>query len=192
LHASSGLGALLPSPLHLWNGLSPDARQYRQMVANTSYEHASAFLDATKAKGLMVATAESCTGGLIAASLAAVPGASDVLERGFVTYSNKAKEQLLGVAPALLNQHGAVSKPVALAMVAGALAHSPADIAVAVTGVAGPGGGSAEKPVGLVHIAAARRDGQTLHEEKRFGDIGRHEIQVQTVAAALDLMRRLI
>jgi nicotinamide-nucleotide amidase len=162
------------------------------MVANKSYEGASAFLDAAKAEGLKIATAESCTGGLIAASLAAVPGASAALERGFITYSNEAKQELLGVPAALLDQHGAVSKPVALAMVAGALAHSPADLAVAVTGIAGPDGGTAEKPVGLVHIAAARRDGDTLHEEKRFGDIGRHEIQVQTVAAALDLMKRLI
>jgi nicotinamide-nucleotide amidase len=162
------------------------------MVANKSYDDASAFLDAAKTAGLKIATAESCTGGLIAASLAAVPGASAALERGFITYSNEAKMELLGVPAALLAEHGAVSKPVALAMVEGALAHSPADLAVAVTGIAGPDGGTASKPVGLVHIAAARRDGETLHEEKRFGNIGRHEIQVQTVAAALGLMKRLI
>jgi nicotinamide-nucleotide amidase len=162
------------------------------MVANKSHEGASSLLDAAKAEGLKIATAESCTGGLIAASLAAVPGASASLERGFVTYSNEAKVELLGVPAALINTHGAVSKPVALAMVEGALAHSPADIAVAVTGIAGPDGGSAEKPVGLVHIAAARRGGETLHEEKRFGDLGRIEVQAQTVVAALDLMKRLI
>jgi nicotinamide-nucleotide amidase len=162
------------------------------MVANKSYEGASALLDAAKAEGLKIATAESCTGGLIAASLAAVPGASAALERGFVTYSNEAKIEMLGVAADLIRERGAVSKEVALAMAAGALTHSPADLAVAVTGIAGPDGGTPEKPVGLVHIAAARRDGDTLHEEKRFGDIGRHEIQVQTVAAALDLMKRLI
>jgi len=162
------------------------------MVANKSHESASGLLDAAKTEGLKIATAESCTGGLIAASLAAVPGASAALERGFITYSNEAKMELLGVPADLLKQHGAVSKPVALAMVEGALARSPADIAVAVTGIAGPDGGTAEKPVGLVHIAAARRDGETLHEEKRFGDIGRHEIQAQTVAAALDLMKQLI
>ncbi|MGD9980685.1 MAG: CinA family protein [Hyphomonadaceae bacterium] len=162
------------------------------MVANKSNESASGLLDAAKSEGLKIATAESCTGGLIAASLAAVPGASAALERGFITYSNEAKMELLGVPADLLKQHGAVSKPVALAMVEGALAHSPADIAVAVTGIAGPDGGTAEKPVGLVHIAAARRGGKRLHEEKRFGDIGRHEIQAETVAAALDLMKQLI
>ncbi len=162
------------------------------MVSHPSYDDARDLLDRAKADGLKIATAESCTGGLIAASLAAVPGASASLERGFITYSNEAKVEVLGVPAALINQHGAVSKQVALAMVEGALAHSPADIAVAVTGVAGPGGGSAEKPVGLVHIAAARRDGELLHEEARFGDIGRHEVQLQTVLAALALMRRLM
>lgn len=162
------------------------------MVSHPSYDDARNLLDRAKADGLKIATAESCTGGLIAASLAAVPGASASLERGFITYSNEAKVEVLGVPAALINQHGAVSKQVALAMVEGALAHSPADIAVAVTGVAGPGGGSAEKPVGLVHIAAARRDGERLHEEARFGDIGRHEVQLQTVLAALALMRRLM
>jgi nicotinamide-nucleotide amidase len=162
------------------------------MVANKSHLNASALLEAAQSEGLKLATAESCTGGLIAASLAAVPGASASLERGFVTYSNEAKTEMLGVPAKLIEQHGAVSKPVALAMVEGALKQSPADIAVAVTGIAGPDGGTAEKPVGLVHIAASRRGGETLHEEKRFGDIGRHEIQAQTVAAALDLMKRLI
>lgn len=162
------------------------------MNAKTSYDEASALLDAARAAGLTIATAESCTGGLIAASLAAVPGASDVLERGFITYSNTAKMDLLGVSADVLREFGAVSKPVALAMVAGALARSPADLAVAVTGVAGPGGGSPEKPVGLVHVAAARRDGATLHEEKRFGDVGRRDIQALTVLAAFELMKRLI
>lgn len=162
------------------------------MFANESHDRASALLDAAKAEGLKIATAESCTGGLIAASLAAVPGASASLERGFVTYSNEAKTEMLGVSDELIRQHGAVSKQVAVAMANGALKHSRADIAVAVTGIAGPDGGTPEKPVGLVHIAAARRDGGGLHEEKRFGDIGRHEIQAQTVAAALDLMGRLI
>ncbi len=162
------------------------------MIANESHERARALLHAAKAAGLKIVTAESCTGGLIAASLAAVPGASAALERGFVTYSNEAKTEMLGVPAELIKQHGAVSKSVALAMVEGALAHSPASIAVAVTGVAGPDGGTPEKPVGLVHIAAARRDGETLHEEQRFGDVGRHEIQALTVAAAFDLMKRLI
>lgn len=170
----------------------PAAVTLGSMSANRNYAHAEALLKAAKERGLTIATAESCTGGLIAATLAAVPGASAALERGFVTYSNTAKNELLGVPEALIETHGAVSREVALAMVAGALAHSPADIAVAVTGVAGPDGGTATKPVGLVHIAAARRDGATLHDEKRFGAIGRHEIQAETVAAAYELMTRLL
>lgn len=153
---------------------------------------ASELLGQTKSRGYSIATAESCTGGLIAASLAAVPGASASLERGFVTYSNEAKTEMLGVPAELIREHGAVSRQVALAMVAGALQHSRADIAVAVTGIAGPDGGTAEKPVGLVHIAAARRGGHTLHQEKRFGDIGRHEVQAETVAAAFDMMQRVL
>ncbi len=158
----------------------------------SNHEHAGRLLGETKSRGYTIATAESCTGGLIAASLAAVPGASASLERGFVTYSNQAKTEMLGVPAELIRQHGAVSREVALAMVAGALAHSPADIAVAVTGIAGPDGGTAEKPVGLVHIAAARRGGATLHEEKRFGDSGRHDIQAETVVAAFNLMTRVL
>lgn len=162
------------------------------MALPLNYERADDLLKQTKTRGYTIATAESCTGGLIAASLAAVPGASASLERGFVTYSNEAKTELLGVPAELIRDHGAVSRQVALAMVAGALAHSPADVAVAVTGVAGPNGGTSEKPVGLVHIAAARRGGATLHEEKRFGAIGRHEVQAETVAAAFDLMKRVL
>ncbi|MEZ5955990.1 MAG: CinA family protein [Hyphomonadaceae bacterium] len=162
------------------------------MSASSNFARAEALLKATKERGLTIATAESCTGGLIAATLAAVPGASASLERGFITYSNTAKSELLGVPMALIDVHGAVSREVALAMVTGALAHSPADVAVAVTGVAGPDGGTASKPVGLVHIAAARRDGATLHEEKRFGAIGRHEVQAETVAAAFEMMTRLL
>ncbi|MDQ4059666.1 MAG: CinA family protein [Pseudomonadota bacterium] len=140
-----------------------------------------------RADGLRLATAESCTGGLIAAALTEVPGSSDVVDRGFVTYSNEAKRDLLGVPETLLAAHGAVSEPVARAMAEGALARSAADVAVAVTGVAGPGGGSAAKPVGLVHLAAARRGGPILHQEQRFGDVGRREIRVLTVEAALAL-----
>ncbi len=162
------------------------------MALPLNYERADDLLKQTKARGYTLATAESCTGGLIAASLAAVPGASASLERGFVTYSNEAKTELLGVPAELIREHGAVSREVALAMVAGALEHSPADIAVAVTGIAGPDGGTVEKPVGLVHIAAARRGGATLHEEKRFGAIGRHDVQAETVAAAFDLMKRVL
>ncbi|MGE0742955.1 MAG: CinA family protein [Hyphomonadaceae bacterium] len=162
------------------------------MVSNPNYDAARDLLERAKQHGLSIATAESCTGGLIAASLAAVPGASASLERGFVTYSNQAKVELLGVPAELIERFGAVSKEVALAMVDGALAYSPADIAVAVTGIAGPDGGTAEKPVGLVHMAVARRGGGRFHEEQRFGTIGRHEVQSRTVAAAFDMMARVI
>jgi len=162
------------------------------MTGHPNYERAEQLLTLTKARGYMIATAESCTGGLIAATLAAVPGASSSLERGFVTYSNEAKTELLSVPAELIREHGAVSRDVALAMARGALEHSPAYVAVAVTGIAGPSGGTADKPVGLVHIAAARRDGLTLHEEKRFGVAGRHQIQYETVSIALDLLTRVL
>ncbi|ANP47888.1 CinA family protein [Candidatus Viadribacter manganicus] len=162
------------------------------MTGHPNYERAEQLLRRTKALGYMIVTAESCTGGLIAATLAAVPGASASLERGFVTYSNEAKAELLGVPEDLLRDHGAVSREVAIAMARGALAHSPGHLAVAVTGIAGPSGGSAEKPVGLVHVAAARRDGLALHEEMRFGEIGRHAVQYETVSVALDMLTRLL
>jgi nicotinamide-nucleotide amidase len=139
---------------------------------------------------LKLTAAESCTGGLVSALFTEVAGSSDVIERGFVTYSNEAKVELIGVPEALLAEHGAVSEAVARAMAQGALLHSRADIAVAVTGVAGPGGGSAAKPVGLVHIAAARRDGTELHRECRFGDIGRGPIRLASVEVALQLISR--
>jgi len=144
-----------------------------------------------RAKGLKIVTAESCTGGLIAGLLTEIPGSSDVVERGFVTYSNEAKEELLGVPRAILQAHGAVSAETARAMAQGALKHSHADMAVAVTGVAGPGGGSADKPVGLVHIAAARGD-TIIHRECRFGDIGRTEVRLKTVAVALEMLGELL
>lgn len=145
-----------------------------------------------RAKKVMLVTAESCTGGLIAGLLTEIPGSSDVVERGFVTYSNAAKAEAIGVPPDLITAHGAVSEPVARAMAEGALAHSRADVAVAVTGVAGPGGGTAAKPVGLVHLAATRRGGPTQHLECRFGDIGRGPIRLATVRAVLDLVAKLI
>ena len=150
-------------------------------------KEAAALLDDLRRRGLKLATAESCTGGLIAALLTEIAGSSDVIERGFVTYSNAAKTELLGLPEAMLAEHGAVSEPVTRAMAQGALARSHADIAVAVTGIAGPGGGTAAKPVGLVHIAAALRGGAALHRECRFGDIGRGAIRTASVAAALQL-----
>jgi nicotinamide-nucleotide amidase len=137
---------------------------------------------------LMLATAESCTGGLVAGAITEIAGSSAVLERGFVTYSNEAKMEMLGVPADVLEAHGAVSWQTAVAMAEGVLARSRAAIAVATTGIAGPGGGSAEKPVGLVHFACARRGRPTQHVERRFGDIGRAEIRALSVIQALDLV----
>ncbi|MDF1733053.1 MAG: CinA family protein [Minwuia sp.] len=137
---------------------------------------------------LMLATAESCTGGMIAGILTEVAGSSDVVDRGFVTYSNEAKQDMLGIPPPLIIEHGAVSEPVAVAMAEGALRNSRADITVSVTGVAGPGGGTATKPVGLVHIACARRGKDTVHQRHLFADRGRGWIRQETVAQAFRIM----
>jgi nicotinamide-nucleotide amidase len=144
-------------------------------------------LDAARARNIRIVTAESCTGGLIAGLLTEIPGSSDVVERGFVTYSNEAKEESLDVPAALLRKYGAVSDQVARAMADGALRHARAQLAIAVTGIAGPGGGSAEKPVGLVYIAVADNRGSASHEY-RFGDIGRSEVRLATVGEALKLL----
>jgi nicotinamide-nucleotide amidase len=153
--------------------------------------HAAAIVAGCAAKGLTIATAESCTGGLVASALTEISGSSAVVDRGFVTYSNAAKTAMLGVPAALIERVGAVSEEVARAMAEGAIAHSRADLAVAITGVAGPTGGSPEKPVGLVHFAAARRGGATVHVERRFGDIGRSEVRLASVAVALTMLRDL-
>lgn len=154
--------------------------------------HAEEILAACRAAGLKVVTAESCTGGLVAAALTAVAGSSDVFERGFVTYSNDAKNELLGVPPAVIAHHGAVSEEVARLMAAGALLHARADVTLAITGIAGPGGGTAAKPVGLVHIAAARKSGGVLHRELRLGDIGRNRVRHESAMAALALLAELV
>ncbi|BCJ91024.1 hypothetical protein IZ6_17590 [Terrihabitans soli] len=148
-------------------------------------------LDLCKAKGLTIVTAESCTGGLVAAALTDAPGASKVVDGGFVTYSNEAKQACLKVPKELLDRHGAVSEPVARAMAEGALAASPADLAVSITGIAGPEGGTAEKPVGLVHFAAARRGGPTIHREKRFGDTGRGQVRRDAAMEAIALLTEI-
>ncbi|SDR53459.1 nicotinamide-nucleotide amidase [Rhizobiales bacterium GAS191] len=145
-------------------------------------------LDLCRTLGLHIATAESCTGGLVAGALTEIAGSSDVVDRGFVTYSNAAKTEMLGVPPELIARHGAVSEEVARAMAEGALQRSLADLAVAVTGVAGPGGGSAEKPVGLVHFGFAAKGRGFRHLERRFGDVGRAEVRRLTVIAALALL----
>lgn len=154
-------------------------------------EQATALLDLCRRNNLRIATAESCTGGLIAATLTEIPGSSDVVDRGFVTYSNEAKQAMLGVPAATLQQFGAVSRETAEAMAQGALGHAIAELAVSVTGIAGPGGGSPDKPVGLVHFAAASRRGQLIHRECRFGDIGRSHVRLASVAEALAMLREL-
>lgn len=154
-------------------------------------QDAERLLHECRQAGVKLATAESCTGGLIAAALTAIGGSSDVVERGFVTYSNEAKAELLGIAPSLIERHGAVSEAVALAMVEGALARSRADIAVSVTGIAGPGGATPTKPVGLVHLGCARRGRTTILEQRVFaGD--RAAVREQSVVLAFELIRRQI
>ena len=147
-------------------------------------------LVACRARGWKVATAESCTGGLVAGALTEIAGSSDVVDRGFVTYSNAAKMAMLGVPETTLNMFGAVSRQTAEAMAQGALERAGVDLTVAITGVAGPGGGSAEKPVGLVHFAAASH-GRLIHREKRYGDIGRSEVRQVSVLEALDMLLEL-
>jgi nicotinamide-nucleotide amidase len=153
---------------------------------------AAALLDVCRERGDLLAAAESCTGGLLGATLTAIPGSSDVFERGFVTYSNTAKSEMLGVPVWLIERHGSVSEDVARAMVGGALTYSRATLAVAVTGIAGPAGGTAEKPVGLVHLAAARRDAPVTHERLLLGAIGRAEIRRESVRHALALLASLL
>ena len=152
---------------------------------------AKRLLDLFRARNLRLATAESCTGGLVAAALTEIAGSSDVVGCGFVTYSNAAKEAMLGVPAATLKRHGAVSGATAAAMAEGALKNSTADHAVAITGIAGPGGGSKQKPVGLVHFAAASRDGRRLERRRLFGKIGRRRVRLRSVAEALELLDML-
>ena len=153
---------------------------------------AAELLEACRARGETVTTAESCTGGLVAATLTAIAGSSDVFERGFVTYSNSAKSEMLGVPFWLIERRGAVSEDVARAMAGGALTHSRASLAVAVTGIAGPDGDTQEKPVGLVYFAAGRRDEAMRHEQVLFGDLGRAEIRRRSVEGALALVLSLL
>ena len=152
---------------------------------------ATALLDVCRAHKKKVATAESCTGGLVAGAITEIAGSSDVFDRGFVTYSNEAKHELLGVPQDLLKKHGAVSRETAEAMVRGALVKANADVAVAITGVAGPTGGTKDKPVGLVHFAAASRDGKLLHKEMRYGELGRIGVRRKSVLQALLMLRNL-
>jgi nicotinamide-nucleotide amidase len=145
-------------------------------------------LDICRTRGLTLATAESCTGGLVAGALTDLPGSSAVVDRGFVTYSNEAKQQMLGVLAETLRTYGAVSRETAEAMARGALAHADVDLVVAVTGIAGPGGGSRDKPVGLVHFACGARGGRMTHVEMRYGDLGRTEVRNKSVLQALAML----
>ena len=156
------------------------------MFDRETEELATSVLAACRERGWHVATAESCTGGLVAAALTAITGSSDVVDRGFVTYSNEAKMELLGVSSTTLDAHGAVSAETALAMASGAVARAGVDLAVSIAGVAGPGGGSAEKPVGLMHFGVATRSGG--HTERRIFPGDRTEIRRAAMVFALDLL----
>jgi nicotinamide-nucleotide amidase len=158
------------------------------MIPESLLAEAESLLAACRAKGIMLATAESCTGGLIAAALTAIAGSSDVVDRGFVTYSNEAKNEMIGVPLTLIQTHGAVSEEVARAMAEGALTRSRATIAVSVTGIAGPGGGSAEKPVGLVCFGLAKK-GHPVISERRVLPGDRTGIRAATVARAFAMIR---
>jgi nicotinamide-nucleotide amidase len=161
------------------------------MLDDDIVEAARQLLDICKRKNLLVATAESCTAGLVAGTLTEVPGTSSILDRGFITYSNEAKHDMLGVSRDILDRHGAVSRETAEAMARGVLGHSRVHLAVSVTGIAGPDGGSETKPVGLVHFAAAARSGRLLHAEKRYGDIGRSQVRKASVLQALRMLHEL-
>jgi nicotinamide-nucleotide amidase len=161
------------------------------MIDRTLRAAAAKVLEACRARGWRIATAESCTGGLVAAALTEIAGSSDVVECGFVVYSNAAKEAMLGVPAATLKRHGAVSAETAAAMAAGALKRSPVDLAVSITGIAGPGGGTAQKPVGLVYFAAASRDGRRLQRRRLFGKIGRRRVRERSVVEALAMLLAL-
>jgi nicotinamide-nucleotide amidase len=154
-------------------------------------EAAEQLLEVCKKKHLTVATAESCTGGLVAAAISAISGSSAVLDRGYVTYSNQAKEQMLAVSPTTLEAYGAVSRECAEEMAKGALSHAQVDLAVSTTGVAGPTGGTPEKPVGLVHFAAAARGGHLIAHEGRFGDVGRSQVRRLSLLQALAMLNEL-
>ena len=154
----------------------------------TLEQRVATLLDKCRSRGVKIATAESCTGGMVAALLTSIAGSSDVFDCGFVTYSNEAKIGMLNVSPEIIAEFGAVSRECALAMAHGAILKSAATLAVSITGIAGPGGGSSAKPVGLVHFACAQINGATLHREERFGDIGRGSVREASVEVALDLL----
>src|SRR5262249_19496280 len=161
------------------------------MLEQDLNERARVLLDLCRGKRLKLAAAESCTGGLLAATLTDIPGSSDVFERGFITYSNEAKEAMLGVSSAKLQSHGAVSRETAEAMAKGALARAPVDLAVSISGTAGPGGAVPANPVGLVHLAAASRAGRLIQQERKYGEIGRAQVRRACVIEALGMLGEL-
>lgn len=152
---------------------------------------ASALLDLCKQKKLTLATAESCTGGLVAATLSEISGSSQVLDRGFVTYSNIAKQQMLGVTPSTIDVYGAVSRECAEEMAKGALAHASVDLAVSITGIAGPTGAMPGKPIGLVYFCAASRSGRLIAHDRKYGDVGRAKVRRESVMQALAMLQEL-
>jgi len=161
------------------------------MAASDARALSRALLDLCRSRKLTIATAESCTGGLVAGALTEIPGSSDVIDRGFVTYSNTAKHVMLGVKTATLESFGAVSKETAIQMAVGALEEADVDLAVSITGIAGPGGATPGKPVGLVHFAVAARDGRIVNKECRFGAIGRSAVRQRSVLEALRMLIEL-
>jgi nicotinamide-nucleotide amidase len=162
-----------------------------EMSGSDARALARSLLDLCRSRKLTIATAESCTGGLVAGALTEIPGSSEVIDRGFVTYSNEAKHQMLGVSSTTLATFGAVSKETAIAMAVGALENADVDLAVAITGIAGPGGATPGKPVGLVHFAVAARDGRIVDREQRFGAIGRSNVRQRSVIEALRMLLEL-
>ena len=161
------------------------------MASDDMIAAARDLLDLCKRKKLTLTTAESCTGGLLAATLTEIPGSSQVIDGAFVSYSNRAKQKMLGVPAGTLETYGSVSRETAEAMVKGVLAHSPVTLAVSITGIAGPSGGTPAKPVGLVHFAVASRSGGLVHQERKFGEIGRSEVRNQSVLQALAMLREI-
>lgn len=161
------------------------------MADRELFDAANAVLEVCKKKKLTLATAESCTGGLVAVALSEIAGSSLVLDRGFVTYSNRAKQQMLGVTPATIDVYGAVSKECAEEMAKGALAHASVDLAVSITGIAGPTGAVPGKPIGLVYFCAASRSGRVIAHDRKYGDIGRAQVRRASVLQALAMLKEL-
>jgi nicotinamide-nucleotide amidase len=161
------------------------------MPDQPALDAAKALLDICSRKKLTLATAESCTGGLVAATISEIPGSSAVLDRGFVTYSNEAKQQMLGVTSATIDVYGAVSTECAEEMAKGALAHASVDLAVSITGIAGPTGAVPGKPIGLVYFCAASRSGRVIAHDRKYGDVGRTKVRELSVLQALSMLHEL-